>query len=339
MKATSTGSTTEDAKKKEPTTSTGFLILPIGDSTYGNLTPQEEKTFNEFKTMILAKQNEWKYSIAQFDDYDHLRFLRARKFDIKKTFEMFEKYVKWRIENKVDQIFTYRFPEVLNVKEIYPHGLHKTDKYGRPFYIERIGVLSVDELFKRTTKERIIQYYIREYEKLRLIVHTSCSIAAGQKIEKGCTVLDMLGGGSSLLTPKVYGFVKIATSICQDYFPEMLGIMFIVNTSWLLQTGWMIIKPFMDSKTREKIHILGSSYQKDLLEFVPAENLPTFLGGKCECKPLGCLRECPGPWKTTFDQFPKEDDAHNTFVPQFPAKWIVSGPIGKPLVPKEAKKK
>ena len=96
-------------------------------------------------------------------------------------------------------------------------------------------MLSVPELFKRTTKERIIQYYIRQYEKLRLVVHPYCSMAAGKKIETGCTIIDLKGGSSSLLAPKTYKFVKIATTICQDYFPEMLGVYIVLTTYFIFK--------------------------------------------------------------------------------------------------------
>lgn len=72
----------------------------------GHLTLEQEKILSEFKahTRTLAEK-EWKYELSQFDDYDYLRFLRARKFDHKAAIEMFSKYIKWRIEFGVDQIF------------------------------------------------------------------------------------------------------------------------------------------------------------------------------------------------------------------------------------------
>jgi hypothetical protein len=47
-----------------------------------------------------------------------------------------------------------------DVLAVYPHGYHKTDKKGRPIYIERQGMLNIDALFRITTEERLVQHYI-----------------------------------------------------------------------------------------------------------------------------------------------------------------------------------
>ncbi len=44
--------------------------------------------------------------------------------------------------------------------------------------------------------------------------------------------------------------------------------MYIVNAPMLFSGIWAMIKPWLDEKTRQKIHIKGSSYQKELLEQV-----------------------------------------------------------------------
>ena len=77
----------------------------IKEGYWGNLTPDQEKIFTEFKiTVIRMSEEAWNYDILQFDNYDYLRFLRARKFDLKKTIEMFDRFIRWRIENEVDNV-------------------------------------------------------------------------------------------------------------------------------------------------------------------------------------------------------------------------------------------
>ena len=40
----------------------------------------------------------------QYDDAYLLRFLRARKFDLKKTLKMFDDFIAWRKKMGVDEI-------------------------------------------------------------------------------------------------------------------------------------------------------------------------------------------------------------------------------------------
>lgn len=35
-----------------------------------------------------------------------------------------------------------------------------TDRFGRPIYIEKIGLILIDELFSITTEERMVTYVI-----------------------------------------------------------------------------------------------------------------------------------------------------------------------------------
>jgi len=90
-----------------------------------------------------------------------LRFLRARKFDWEKTKLMFDNFIKWRVDNDVDNVLlSFNFEEAPDVQRYYPHGYHKVDKKGRPIYIERNGLLNIDELFKVTDEGRMVRHYI-----------------------------------------------------------------------------------------------------------------------------------------------------------------------------------
>ena len=44
--------------------------------------------------------------------------------------------------------------------------------------------------------------------------------------------------------------------------------MFIVNAPMLFTGIWAVIKPWLDDRTKAKITIVGSGYQKQLLELV-----------------------------------------------------------------------
>lgn len=108
----------------------------------------------------------------------------------------------------------------------------------------------------------------------------------------------MNGAAMKIMNNKVYGLIKMASKIGQDYYPEIMGQMFIVNTPMLFTGVWAVVKGFLDEKTRNKIKICGHKYQKDIFEVVAPENLPDFLGGSCTCEDRGgCMVSQRGPWE------------------------------------------
>lgn len=56
--------------------------------------------------------------------------------------------------------------------------------------------------------------------------------------------------------------------MAQNYYPEILGQMFIINAPFSFKALWSMFKSFVDEKTRKKITIEGSKYKKKLLELV-----------------------------------------------------------------------
>ena len=266
---------------------------------YDQLNQQQFDALQKFKEALTTQKVITSFEI--YDDLYLLRFLRARKFDLDKTMLMFKNFLEWREKEHVDDIReNFDFNEMFEVKKVYPHSYHKTDKSGRPIYIEILSKVDLNGLFKVTTEERMKKYYIREYERLMKRRFPACSAAVKKPIEQSLTILDISGIGVSALVGKTKAFVQLASNIGQDYYPEMLGTMMLLNTGFFFSACWAIVKNFVDEKTRKKINMLGgsSSYKPKLLELVDEENLPSIIGGKCECKQIegGCLYSDIGPW-------------------------------------------
>jgi len=118
----------------------------------------------------------------------------------------------------------------------------------------------------------------------------------GRRIEQSLTILDLKGSSMKMMSKQVYNFIQLASKIGQDNYPEILGNMFIINAPMLFSGIWTMIKPWLDEKTRNKIKIIGSNFQKELYEYIDPENLPEFLGGKCVCPGGDCLAKNIGPW-------------------------------------------
>ena len=259
----------------------------------GDCSPEQLNTLAKFREQAEALGG----LDDQFDDPYLLRFLRARNFDIGKTLEMWKNYIQWRKEHNVDNIMDIDFPEINEAKKYYPHGFFRTDKQGRPMYFERNGYLKIDQFTKVISQERIEAYSIQKYERLINIILPGCSQAAGKRIEQTCFIVDLKNFKSSKMTSKTWDLVKLMSKIGSNYYPETLGVMFIVNAPVIFYGIWNVAKYFLEEETRQKIHILGSKYHKELLEFVNIEDLPDFLGGKATSEDYGDnFTNEQGPW-------------------------------------------
>jgi len=166
---------------------------------------------------------------------------------------------------------------------------------GRPVYIEHMGKIDLNAMYKITSAERMLQNLVVEYEKVADPRLPACSRKAGKLLETCCTIMDMKGVGVTKIS-SVYGYVKSASAISQDHYPERLGKLYIINAPWGFSSAFSFIKGFLDPVTVSKIHVLGSGYGSELLGQVPKANLPKSLGGSCDC-PGGCEYSDAGPWQ------------------------------------------
>ena len=238
-------------------------------------------------------------NLHDYDDLFLLRFLRARKFDLEKTMIMFKNFLKWRIDMNVDELLrSYELEHLIEIKKLYPHGYHRTDKIGRPVYIELYDKTDVKGLFKITTEEKMVKYYIKQYERQIKYIFPACSAVVKKPVEQSCTILDANGIGITSIFGPIKGFVKLASDIGQDYYPEMLGKMTILNVGFLFRAVWAMVKSFIDPKTQAKISLLKKPFLDDLLALIDEDKLPSIFGGKCTCSGFlhGCLGSDIGPW-------------------------------------------
>jgi len=205
---------------------------------------------------------------------------------------------KWRssfgggLDNLVPNFDYQEKPQVF---AYYPQYYHKTDKDGRPLYIEQLGKINLDAMRKITTDERMLSNLVVEYEKMADPRLPACSRKSGHLLETSCSIMDLKGVGLGMMS-SAYGYLQQASAISQNYYPERLGKLYVINAPWGFSSVFSVVKKFLDPVTVAKIHVLGSGYQKELLAQIPKENLPKQFGGDCTC-PGGCELSDEGPCK------------------------------------------
>ena len=72
----------------------------------------------------------------------------------------------------------------------------------------------------------------------------------------------------ALWKPTVINLVKKILGVSQNYYPELLGHIMIINTPMLFNGIYSVIKGWVDEKTRKKVILVGYNYIEQLKEFV-----------------------------------------------------------------------
>lgn len=266
-----------------------------GINGYPGYLTDEQKSALEQLTLLLEASG---YT-ERMDASTLLRFLRARKFDVMKAKQMYEDCEAWRKSYGTNTILEdFHYDEKPQVQQYYPQYYHKTDKDGRPVYFEELGAVNITELYKITNEERMLKNLVWEYEAFVRYRLPAASRAAGHLVETSCTIMDLKGISISAAY-QVVNYVKEASHVGQNYYPERMGKFYLINAPFGFSTAFRLFKPFLDPVTVSKIFILGSSYKKDLLAQIPAENLPVKFGGTSTVpdEEGGLYLGDVGPWR------------------------------------------
>ncbi|XP_031559378.1 phosphatidylinositol/phosphatidylcholine transfer protein SFH1-like isoform X2 [Actinia tenebrosa] len=171
---------------------------------------------------------------------------------------------------------------------IMSSGFHSHDKQGRPCYIEYTGRTDVLALIKLPI-DQVIKRHIWNCEQ-QIARMNETSKKMGFPVETMVHIHDMTG--ASLTLRKALTLFKKLAKLDQEYYPERMGKIFIVNTSWMFPVLWKIARVFLDPKTRAKCVVLKTGEINKLLEYFDAEQLPEDFGGICKCED-GCLPPIP----------------------------------------------
>ena len=233
----------------------------------------------------------------RYTDEYILRFLKGKKYRIEDAKAFLQKHAQWVKEIDIPALMSGSYPEQAQVKKLYPSGYHGVDYHKRPIYIERVGYVKVHEILEVATMERLVQIFVREYEK------TLWQRLKASGSDQTVTILDLSGVGFNSFKKEIRSFLGTIIGISGQNYPEILGNMYIVNAPVVFQGIWSVIKPWIDPNTRKKIVICGRNFRDILAKDLDVDKLPVFLGGTCKCNPAigeeelhGCLYSDRGPW-------------------------------------------
>ena len=88
---------------------------------------------------------------------------------------------------------------------------------------------------------------------------------------------------------------------CQDYYPQMLASVFVMNAPSFFSLCFRIVKPLLPKRFVEKFDILPKNHTEKLLPFMSLEDVPTKYGGNNEHWALISRRVRSKDWQATIE--------------------------------------
>ncbi|EDV21362.1 uncharacterized protein TRIADDRAFT_60313 [Trichoplax adhaerens] len=240
----------------------------------GDLNPSQQAALDEFRENVKGKIPTERVS----NDHYLLRWLRARDFNVSKAEEMICKSMIYRKEMKLDTIMDdFNVPEVIQTYQAA--NIIGFTKTGAPLMVMRNGIIDRKGIYLSVRRQEMTKYCLRLVEKCNSLMEEK-SKETGRNVKGMVFIQDFEGFGlKNMHRPSITFFAQM-TKIYDENYPELMDAVYIVNAPKIFYVIYAAIKPFLNERTRQKVHIFAGNYESKLVEAVGSKYLPKFLGGE-----------------------------------------------------------
>mmetsp|Transcript_65076 Transcript_65076/g.96125 ORF Transcript_65076/g.96125 Transcript_65076/m.96125 type:complete len:508 (-) Transcript_65076:599-2122(-) len=265
----------------------------------GNLTQKQLDACVEFRAALRERASNPSYkdgdvysdmvfafSEVEEEAYSICRFLRARDFDVKKTFEMLDGTLEiWKEASKHNF-----YPDLENEMGCptsvfltqYPNVYQGNSTLGFPMNYFHAGKFSADGVNTLTTMDALEKYIWKtlKYDLPEIFKNATEMNPDFVRCEI-ITVANLEGLTRAQLGSESIDILKKASSV-GDCFPEILHKAVVINAPSFFAVSWRLIRNFLDPGTAKKIEIISNKKkgQKRLAEIIDENLLPSDFDGK-----------------------------------------------------------
>jgi len=251
----------------------------------------------------------------RYDDIWILRFVLSHKGNVKSASKSALKTIHFREEKKLNEMGDMRhriqnLGDVIDAKrfsgeslsgwELFnslcgEHAAIQTipdDNRGLVLFCD-VGQIDMDRVAEEIHEEAMMEYYIHLNEAVYQVLD-GITRRTG-RLTKYLKFIDM---GNVQLRKMNRTYLKrdaAISKVLEDYYPQLLGTMFVANSPGWLSAFWSMLRPFFPKRLVEKIDFLPTNkksksmkYPKAVLRYISEEHLPERYGGKNQEWPMPC---------------------------------------------------
>jgi len=200
------------------------------------------------------------------DNEIYIRFVRARQYNLENAKNMLTNTIKWRLVRQPSKIPKDEVMSLLKLDYIFYHGV---DNEENP-----IVWVSVKNHVNYAGKDLIYEQLV-----LWMMEYGMKKWRAGEiKTARATVVFDMADFSMANMD---YHLVKYLVDTLQTHYPEVLAHIYVVDSPWIFQACWKLIKGWIDPVTVAKIAFVT---KVELANHIKPEVIPVLCGGTCEHK-------------------------------------------------------
>jgi hypothetical protein len=195
------------------------------------------------------------------DDACLHRYLVAHKNNLENAVQGLKATLAWREEFGVDKLSLEDIESEAIDGAIYTNGF---DKENRPL----IYIKKKDHVGDPLKGVKLLVYTLE---------HAIRKMPKG--VEQWVIVFDMEKYARANAAP--FHISKMTVDIFANHYPERLAFAYFTFTPWIYGVFYTLLSPFIDAKTKGKLHIIGTQFEP-LIELVDGQQLETKYGGALE---------------------------------------------------------